>query len=62
MENSTDSSRKLPILSVLSSFSILGAEKSRTRVMEIKRCTETIFLAEADLNYTILRLCGFIQD
>ena len=28
--------------------------------MEIKRCTE-LFLAEAGLNYTILRLCGFMQ-
>ncbi len=42
-------------------FSLLDAEKyPDVPLMEIKRCTE-LFLAEADLNYTILRLCGFMQ-
>lgn len=42
-------------------FSILDAEKyPNVPLMEIKRCTE-LFLAEAGLNYTILRLCGFMQ-
>ena len=42
-------------------FSILDAEKySHVPLMEIKRCTE-LFLAEAGMNYTILRLCGFMQ-
>ena len=42
-------------------FSILDAEKYPTvPLMEIKRCTEA-FLAESGLNYTILRLCGFMQ-
>lgn len=42
-------------------FSILDAEKyPDVPLMEIKRCTE-LFLAEAGLNYTILRLCGFMQ-
>lgn len=42
-------------------FSLLDAEKyPDVPLMEIKRCTE-LFLAEAGLNYTILRLCGFMQ-
>ncbi len=42
-------------------FSILDAEKyPDVPLMEIKRCTE-LFLAEANLNYTILRPCGFMQ-
>lgn len=42
-------------------LSILDAEGyPDVPLMEIKRCTE-LFLAEADLNYTILRLCGFMQ-
>lgn len=42
-------------------FSILDAEKhSDVPLMEIKRCTE-LFLDEVGLNYTILRLCGFMQ-
>lgn len=42
-------------------FSILDAEKyPHVPLMEIKRCTE-LFLAEAGLNYTNLRLCGFMQ-
>ena len=42
-------------------FSILDAEKyPRVPLMEIKRCTEA-FLAESGLNYTILRLAGFLQ-
>jgi uncharacterized protein YbjT (DUF2867 family) len=42
-------------------FSILDAEKyPEVPLMEIKRCTE-IFLAESGLNYTILRLAGFMQ-
>lgn len=42
-------------------FSLLDAEKYRdVPLMEIKRCTE-IFLAEAGMNYTVLRLCGFMQ-
>ncbi len=42
-------------------FSFLDAEKyPDVPLMEIKRCTE-LFLAEAGLNYTILRLCGFMQ-
>ena len=42
-------------------FSLLDAEKyPDVPLMEIKRCTE-LFLAEADLNYTVLRLCGFMQ-
>ncbi|HAC62453.1 MAG TPA: 3-beta hydroxysteroid dehydrogenase, partial [Cyanothece sp. UBA12306] len=41
--------------------SILNAEKHpEVPLMEIKRCTE-LFLAESGLNYTILRLCGFMQ-
>ena len=28
--------------------------------MEIKRCTEK-FLSETSLNYTIIKLCGFMQ-
>lgn len=42
-------------------FSILDAEKyTHVPLMEIKRCTEA-FLAESELNYTILRPCGFLQ-
>ncbi len=42
-------------------FSILDAEKHPdVPLMEIKRCTE-LFLAEVGLNYTVLRLCGFMQ-
>lgn len=42
-------------------FSILDAEKyPDVPLMEIKRCTE-LFLSEAGMNYTILRLCGFMQ-
>jgi len=42
-------------------FSILNAEQyPNVPLMEIKRCTEC-FLAEADLNYTVLQLCGFMQ-
>lgn len=42
-------------------FSILDAQKHpNVPLMEIKRCTE-IFLTESGLNYTILRLAGFMQ-
>ncbi|MFM7363175.1 MAG: SDR family oxidoreductase [Cuspidothrix sp.] len=42
-------------------FSILDADKyPNVPLMEIKRCTE-VFLAESGLNYTILRLAGFMQ-
>ncbi|MBD2627019.1 SDR family oxidoreductase [Trichormus variabilis] len=42
-------------------FSILDAEKyPNVPLMEIKRCTE-LFLTESGLNYTILRLAGFMQ-
>jgi uncharacterized protein YbjT (DUF2867 family) len=42
-------------------FSILDCDKyPHVPLMEIKRCTE-IFLAESGLNYTVLRLCGFMQ-
>ncbi|AKG24211.1 SDR family oxidoreductase [Calothrix sp. 336/3] len=42
-------------------FSILDADKyPEVPLMEIKRCTEA-FLAESGLNYTILRLAGFMQ-
>ncbi|BAY08082.1 SDR family oxidoreductase [Calothrix sp. NIES-2098] len=42
-------------------FSILEADKyPEVPLMEIKRCTE-LFLAESGLNYTILRLAGFLQ-
>ncbi|OUL23218.1 SDR family oxidoreductase [Nostoc sp. 106C] len=42
-------------------FSILEADKyPEVPLMEIKRCTE-LFLAESGLNYTILRLAGFMQ-
>ncbi|MEC4811955.1 MAG: SDR family oxidoreductase [Scytonema sp. PMC 1069.18] len=42
-------------------FSILDADKyPDVPLMEIKRCTE-LFLAESGLNYTILRLAGFMQ-
>ncbi len=42
-------------------FSILGAENyPNVPLMEIKRCTE-LFLAESNLNYTILKPAGFLQ-
>ena len=42
-------------------FSILNAEKHpEVPLMEIKHCTE-LFLAESGLNYTILRVGGFMQ-
>lgn len=42
-------------------FSILDNDKyPQVPLMEIKRCTE-LFLAESGLNYTILRLGGFMQ-
>ncbi len=42
-------------------FSILNAEQYlNVPLMEIKHCTE-LFLQEADLDYTILRLSGFMQ-
>ncbi|MHC5615175.1 MAG: SDR family oxidoreductase [Nostoc sp.] len=42
-------------------FSILDADKyPKVPLMEIKRCTE-LFLPESGLNYTILRLAGFMQ-
>ena len=42
-------------------FSILNAEQHpEVPLMEIKHCTE-LFLAESGLNYTILRLGGFMQ-
>ncbi len=42
-------------------FSILDAEKyPEVPLMDIKRCTE-LFLKESGLNYTVLRLCGFMQ-
>lgn len=42
-------------------FSILDADKyPDVPLMEIKRCTE-LFLTESGLNYTILRLAGFMQ-
>ncbi|NJL10677.1 MAG: NAD(P)H-binding protein, partial [Calothrix sp. SM1_7_51] len=42
-------------------FSILNADKyPDVPLMEIKRCTE-VFLAESGLNYTTLRLAGFMQ-
>lgn len=42
-------------------FSILDAEKyPLVPLMEIKRCTEA-FLVESGLNYTTLRLAGFLQ-
>ncbi|MBD2514627.1 SDR family oxidoreductase [Nostoc sp. FACHB-973] len=42
-------------------FSILDADKyPEVPLMEIKRCTE-LFLIESGLNYTILRLAGFMQ-
>ena len=42
-------------------FSILDADQyPNVPLMEIKRCTE-VFLAESGLNYTILRLAGFMQ-
>ncbi len=42
-------------------FSILDSDKyPEVPLMEIKRCTE-LFLAESGLNYTTLRLAGFMQ-
>lgn len=42
-------------------FSIINAEKyPEVPLMNIKHCTE-LFLAESGLNYTILRLAGFMQ-
>jgi uncharacterized protein YbjT (DUF2867 family) len=42
-------------------FSISDAEKyPAVPLMEIKRCTE-LFLSESGLNYTVLRLAGFMQ-
>lgn len=42
-------------------FSILNADRyPDVPLMEIKRCTE-LFLAESGLNYTTLKLCGFLQ-
>ncbi|WP_448562089.1 SDR family oxidoreductase [Trichothermofontia sp.] len=42
-------------------FSILDAEQySQVPLMAIKHCTE-LFLAESGLNYTVLRLSGFLQ-
>lgn len=42
-------------------FSILDADKyPNVPLMEIKRCTE-LYLAESGLNYTVLRLAGFMQ-
>lgn len=42
-------------------FSILDAEQyPHVPLMEIKHCTE-LFLAESGLNYTVLRLGGFMQ-
>ena len=42
-------------------FSIIDAEKyPEVPLMNIKQCTE-LFLAESGLNYTILRLAGFMQ-
>lgn len=42
-------------------FSILDADKyPNVPLMEIKRCTE-LFVVESGLNYTILRLAGFMQ-
>ncbi|MEO1145305.1 MAG: SDR family oxidoreductase [Cyanobacteria bacterium J06638_22] len=42
-------------------FSILNADQyPHVPLMEIKRCTE-LFLAEAGLDYTVLRTAGFLQ-
>jgi uncharacterized protein YbjT (DUF2867 family) len=42
-------------------FSILDAEQYRSvPLMDIKYCTE-LYLAESGLDYTVLRLCGFMQ-
>lgn len=42
-------------------FSIIDADKyPDVPLMEIKRCTE-LYLAESGINYTILRLAGFMQ-
>lgn len=42
-------------------FSILNAHKyPKVPLMEIKSCTEK-YLAESDLDYTILQPCGFLQ-
>ncbi|CAN1209819.1 NAD(P)H-binding protein [Tumidithrix helvetica PCC 7403] len=43
-------------------FSILNAEKyPNVPLMDIKHCTEK-FLAQTNLNYTILKPCGFFQN
>ncbi len=43
-------------------FSILNAEKyPNVPLMDIKNCTEK-FLAQTNLNYTILKPCGFFQN
>jgi uncharacterized protein YbjT (DUF2867 family) len=43
-------------------FSILNAEKyPQVPLMDIKWCTEK-FLAQTDLDYTVLRACGFFQN
>lgn len=42
-------------------FSIHNCEKHpEVPLMEIKRCTEK-YIADSGLNYTIVRLCGFMQ-
>lgn len=42
-------------------FSILGAKDHReVPLMDIKYCTEQ-YLAQLDLDYTVLQLCGFMQ-
>ena len=42
-------------------FSIINAEQyPEVPLMDIKRCTE-LFLEESGLDYTVLRLCGFMQ-
>lgn len=42
-------------------FSIHNCEKHpEVPLMEIKRCTEK-YIADSGLNYTIIRLCGFMQ-
>lgn len=43
-------------------FSILNADKyPQVPLMDIKWCTEK-FLAQTDLNYTVMRACGFFQN
>lgn len=42
-------------------FSIHNCDKHpEVPLMEIKRCTEA-YLADSGLDYTVLRLCGFMQ-